>query len=158
MKAGLVILLLLAAVSSYATIPSPSEVRTAFQKAAKEERACTALIKLLEAFNEKNSPLLAGYRACATMMMAKYVFNPFTKLSYFSKGRTLLEKCIKADKQNIELRFLRYTVQRKAPFFLGYNSAIKEDGSILKNAVSQLQDTGLKKMITGFLTAEGTLK
>lgn len=112
---GLMFLLLMAA-NSYADIPSKSEVRSAFQKAAIEERSCSGLIKMLEVYNENNNPLLAGYKACATMMMAKYVFNPFTKLSYFSKGKSLLEKCIKADKQNIELRFLRYTVQKKRLF------------------------------------------
>lgn len=152
------IALLLISTSSYANLPSQAEVRSVFQQAAKEEKSCRGLIKMLEVYNEKNSPVLAGYKACATMMLAKYVFNPFTKLSHFSKGKSLLEKCIAADKQNIELRFLRYTVQRKAPFFLNYNSAIKQDRSILTQAVPQLKDLKLKNMITAFLTTEGTLK
>lgn len=150
--------LLFIATKCYGNFVSQAEVRTEFQKAAAEEKPCRDLIRLLQDYNEKNNPLLAGYRACATMMMAKYVFNPLTKLSYFSKGRSLLEKCIAADKQNIELRFLRYCVQRKAPFFLNYNSAIKEDRAILINSVPGLKDQGLKKMITRFLTIENTLK
>lgn len=150
--------LLLIATKSYATFTSHTEVRAIFQKAAIEESSCKYLIKMLDGYNEKNNPLLGGYKSCATMMMAKYVFNPFTKLSHFSKGKTLLEKCIAADKQNIELRFLRYAVQRKAPFFLNYNSSLKEDRSILTNGVVQLKDPQLKKMITTFLTNESTIK
>lgn len=147
-------ILLLITTQTYGKLPSQSEVREVFQKATVEERSCRNLLKLLEDYNEKNSPLLAGYKACATMIMAKYVVNPFTKLSYFSKGKLLLEKCITIDKQNIELRFLRYTIQRKVPFFLQYRSSLKEDERMIKGAVVNLKDTELKKMISEFLIAE----
>jgi hypothetical protein len=148
------LLLLLLAGNSYATIPTKSEVRSSFQNAAEKEASCRALIKMLEGYDEKNNPLLAGYKACATMMMARYVFNPFTKLSYFSKGRSLLEKCIAADKQNIELRFLRYSVQRKAPFFLNYRSSLKQDEGMITQALLHVEDTELKQIIVDFLKSE----
>jgi hypothetical protein len=150
--------LLFISTNSYAIFPMQSEVRSAFRKAATEEKSCSGFLKMLEGYNEKNSPLLAGYKACATMMMAKYVFNPFTKLSHFSKGRSLLEKCIAADKQNIELRFLRYTVQTKAPFFLQYRSSLKEDEAMITKSVSNLKDTELKKIIVDLLKSERIIK
>lgn len=153
----ILVVLLLIVTNSYANLPSQSEVRSAFQKAATEEQSCRYLIKMLRVYNEKSSPLLGGYKACATMIMAKYVFNPFTKLSNFSKGKTLLEKCITADEQNIELRFLRYTIQRKTPFFLQYKSSLKEDEAILIKGILNIKDTSLKKMIVEFLKLEGTI-
>ena len=96
---------------------SLNEVRTLYQKSASEKKSCTKLIALLQSYNETNNPTLAGYKACATMVMAKYSFNPISKLSNFINGKKLLEKCIEADNKNIELRLLRFTVQNKSPFF-----------------------------------------
>lgn len=154
----LLVLLLFIANNTYATFPSQREVRALFQKAAADEKACNDLIKKLEVYNEKSCPLLAGYKACATMMLAKYSFNPFTKLSNFWKGKTLLEKSIAADKQNIELRFLRYTIQKKAPLFLQYRSSLKEDELIVTKALPKLNDASLKIMIVEFLKQEGIIK
>ena len=147
-------LLLFISISSYAALPAQPEVRSLFQKAATGENACRLLVKMLTPYNEINNPLLGGYKACATMMMAKYVLNPFTKLSYFLKGRSLLEKCIAADEHNIELKFLRYTIQKKAPFFLNYRSSVNEDKRIITAGVPGIKDAGLKKMILDFLRSE----
>lgn len=154
----LLVAFLFIATNSYASGPSQPEVRALFHKAATEEKACIHLIKKLDGYNEKNNPLLAGYKACATMMLAKYSFNPFTKLSNFWKGKTLLEKSIAADKQSIELRFLRYTIQKKAPLFLQYRSSIKEDELMVTKALPKLNDSNLKIMIVDFLRQERVIK
>jgi len=143
--------LLFIAINSYASLPSQKEVRFAFQKAVTDEKSCRNLIKLLDEYNEKN-------KASATMLMAKYSFSPITKLSNFLKGKKLLERSIAADTQNIELRYLRYIIQRKSPFYLQYKSSLKEDDSILMKAVLNLKDRDLKKMIMAFLNSERVFK
>lgn len=135
----------------FAAVPTVSEVRNLYQKAAFESKSCTKIITLLDTYTEKNNALLAGYKACATMMMANYVSNPYSKLSNFKEGKILLEKCIKADGDNIELRFLRFSVQSKAPSFLGYNASIKGDKTFLINSISNLNDSDLKQRIFSFL-------
>lgn len=132
-------------------LPSITEVRYLYQKAALESKSCTKIITLLDTYTEKNNALLAGYKACATMMMANYVTNPYSKLSNFREGKNLLEKCIKTDSENIELRFLRFSVQSKAPSFLGYNSSIKSDKRFLINSIHNLNDSDLKERIISFL-------
>src|SRR5688572_3560519 len=81
-------------------IPLVNEVRLLYQQAARDEKHCKKLIRLLEPCNESN-PLLFGYKGVATMMMANYVFNPFSKLSQFKKGKKMLEKAIAADINNV---------------------------------------------------------
>lgn len=83
-------------------------------------------------------------------MMAKYVSNPFRKLSYFKGGKQLLEKCVSADTENAEIRYLRLTVQSNAPSFLGYNQSITVDKQFLLHAVYNLKDLVLKQMINSF--------
>jgi hypothetical protein len=132
-------------------LPSVSEVRSLYQKAATEEKYCKELLKRLEPCDEKSNALLFGYRGGATMMMAKYASNPFSKLSHFKKGRTMLEKAIARDQQSVELRFLRFTAQTKSPDFLGYNDQIETDKKFLLYSLTKLADTSLRKAILSYL-------
>lgn len=131
--------------------PSVGSVRLKFHNSMSSERICKALITQLGPYNEKNNPLLMGYRAGATMLMAKHSLNPFNKLSYFKKGKTMLEKAIQAENNNVELRFLRYTIQTNVPSFLGYSSELIKDRSFLQQSVAGVRDAELKKIITAYL-------
>ena len=136
---------------SSAAEPPLHEVRLLYQQAENKKDACKKLISILKPYQPENNPVLAAYRACATMMMAKYVFNPFSKISNFNEGKSLLEKSIKADKNNIELRFLRFAVQTNAPSFLGYTSSINNDKTLLMSHYGSINDQQLKKIIGDFL-------
>jgi hypothetical protein len=43
------------------------------------------------------------------------------------------------DWYNPEIRFLRFSVQSKVPFFLGYSSNLEEDAMIILNAIDNNQ-------------------
>lgn len=131
--------------------PPMDDVRKLYQQAATQETSCEELIALLQPFDENNNPLLLGYRGSATMMMAQYVLNPFSKLTYFKKGKDLLHQAIEADRMNVELRYLRFTAQTNAPAFLRYRNKIEEDKTFLVKSVSLLGDQSLKNLILGFL-------
>jgi hypothetical protein len=122
-------------------------IRSLYQKAVTNEQYCKQLIEATAAYNENNNPLMLGYKASGTMIMAKHVFNPFTKMSYFKKGKDMLEKAIESDKNNIELRFLRFAAQTNMPSFLGYNKSIQNDKKFLLTSFSQIKDIRLKELL-----------
>ena len=137
--------------SSHAMDIPLNEVRLLFNKSATNEESCKKLMSVLNQYNETNNSTLAAYKACATMMMANHVFNPISKLSNFNQGKELLEKCVAADKENIEIRYLRFTIQSKSPAFLGYNNSISNDKEFLLNVIIPLKDLQLKQMIIYYL-------
>lgn len=139
-----------------AKVPAINEVRLMFHKATLDEDACKDLINLLMPFDEINNPLLFGYKGSAIMMMAKHVFNPFSKLSYFKKGKNILESAIQADQKNVELRFLRYTIQTNIPSFLNYDNNVESDKAFLTKSLSKLNDMKLKKIISSYLKNSNT--
>lgn len=149
-KYCLVILFLFAG-SVMSQVPTIKDVRLMAHKATKSEEGCIKLINLLSPYNENNNPLLLGYRGASTMVMAKHAFNPFSKFSYFKKGKNILESAIKADNSNIELRFLRFTIQNNVPGFLNYGSHKKSDKLFLSKYVSEVEDQELKKIINDYL-------
>ena len=126
-------------------------IREQYKRAATNEDACKNLISISEKYKAVENPTMAAYNACATMMMAKHVYNPFSKLSYFNKGKKLLEKCINANNENIEIRFLRFAIQTKSPSFLGYNNSIEKDKLLLLKEINSVKDLQLKQMIISFL-------
>jgi hypothetical protein len=77
-----------------------------------------------------------AYFGVATAMHAELVSNPAEKLSYFSRGKDLLEKAIANDYWNEELRFLRYSVQDKAPWMLQYHDKLDEDSYYIYQSLS----------------------
>lgn len=95
--------------------------------------------------------LLTGYSGMSWMIKANHSYNPYNKLSYFFKGKSLLESAIKADPKNVELCFLRYGVQTNAPGFLNYSSNISADKKIILQGYSKLMDADLKKRIRYYM-------
>lgn len=143
--------LLFCAVTSFANTPTIGEVRSLYEKSVNDESACKKLIEILSPYNENSNPLFTGYKASAIMMMAKHVFNPFSKMSYFKKGKKILENAVKADDKNVELRFLRFNVQTHMPSFLGYNNDIDRDKTFLENSFQKISDENLKAFLLPYL-------
>ena len=65
------------------------------------ETAETFLATKITEGNYSNAVTINSYKAVCKMMMAQYVYNPFTKYSWFNQGKALLEKTIRLDK-NVE--------------------------------------------------------
>jgi hypothetical protein len=127
-----------------------AEIRKLYPNIAADEKSCQAIIGKVEKIPQK-TPVLLGYKACATMAMANHTINPISKLRYFNEGKTELEKLISANKGNYELRYLRLTVQSNAPAFLNYSGNVKSDKEFLKSGIANMKDLELKKMIEDYL-------
>lgn len=133
------------------------KVRALYGKAATEESDCKKLLSLLPAYDDANNETLKAYRASATMLSAQYAWSPMTKMSYFKDGREHLQKAVKSDPSNIEIRYLRFTIQTESPSFLGYNDEIPEDKKMLLSSLNSLTDKELKKMIFDYLNSSDNL-
>lgn len=127
-------------------------VRTEFQKVAIHEASVN---KILVICNSKSlQPSLSeAYFAAATLCSAKYKFSPLSKFQTFNKGSQLLDAAILKDTTNLEARYLRYAIQKKAPAFLGYDKHLKQDRSFLIRRMPQLknEDPHLYTLIQSFL-------
>ncbi len=142
--------LFLMSFSNYVSEPSLFEIRSLYQQAAANESSCKRLVSLLRNYDHKTNAVYAGYRGCATMMMANHLFSPISKYSNFNTGKNLLEKAIASDGENVELRFLRFAVQTNIPFFLGYKSSINSDKLFVIRSYKSITDLQLKQMIASF--------
>ncbi len=132
------------------------QIRELYHQGIENEKSANLLHDYFEA-NEPDEPLLMGYKGANLMVMAKFGFSPREKYNHFTSGKAVLEKAIGLAPANLELTYLRYTIQVKAPSFLQYNKALQHDRMALLAGAKMIKDTDLKKRIVSFLLVTGNL-
>lgn len=127
--------------------------RELYYKASANTSQTETLSSFLSASPKIDPYLLTGYQGLCFMLRAREVWNPYSKLSYFNKGKDMLNMAINKSPDQVELRFLRFCVQTNAPAFLGYKNEIPADKSLILKKYSSLNDEDLKIRIKNYLGA-----
>lgn len=119
-------------------------VRQHYEQAVKNENLCQTLIDQLS--KETENPVCLAYLGAFQTIWANHVNSPLSKLSTFNKGKKNIEQALKKAPDNIELRFIRLSVQVNCPDFLQYNSNINEDKKFIRSNINQIDSKSLKAM------------
>lgn len=130
-----------------------ADVRKSFPKAVKVEQECIALIEQLQGI-QKNDYILLAYRGAANIVMAKYTSSPNQKLKHFVNGKKELEMGVQKMPNNVELRFLRFTIQQNTPSMLFYDDQ-EEDLIFIIDHLSDMKDLKYQEGIKKFLRESG---
>jgi hypothetical protein len=129
-------------------------VRTLFSTASESETACSQLHAMTATGTLSKDPVLFAYHAAAEIIKANHAVWPQQKLAHFNAGKALLEKAIEKYPNDVEMRYIRYCVQRGCPFFLGYSS---DKASDRKYVLANLDRTGwpedYKKKVRNYLNS-----
>ena len=131
-------------------------MRESYHLAIQNETKARTFCAELGALPQPNT-LEMGYLGAGKMVLAKYEYFPLQKYQLFIQGKALLEKAISTQRNNLELRYLRYGIQMNCPAFLNYSSNLSEDKNYLLKNTSALEDKDLKKRIITFLALYGNL-
>lgn len=122
-------------------------LRHTYLDSFKKEQVCDSVKIILE--NKKElSNIENAYLGVFHMMKCRFTLNPISKISLFSAGRDLLEQSIKNDPYNLEIRFLRYSIQKNIPKILSYSKDISADEKFIFDKISLSKDKELNKYIT----------
>ena len=113
--------------------------------------------KLIISTNSNSeNPLIISYNIVAELMMIEYEINPYKKLKVFNYLTNKIDSIIDKNSNNVELRMLRYSIQKKSPFFLRYADNINNDLTYIKQNLNTLTvneieyiNTVLKRIIHG---------
>jgi len=116
------------------------QIRDAFPKVNSVEEADLWLSKL----EAEEGVMVDAYKASLLFVKSRYVKFPLTKLKYFKRGKKQLDGLIKANPENIEMRYIRFLFQKEIPRFLGYHTNINEDYNLI---VSTIEDSMIEKYL-----------
>lgn len=128
MKTGMLLLCL--CLFSAVRASSLDEIRQNFTLAVTDKNICRQMMEALQA--KAKDPLCLCYLGGFQAIWATHVFNPFSKLKTFREGKRNIENAIGKDTSNAELRYIRFSIQRNAPSFLGYRQYMEKDREFLR--------------------------
>ena len=126
---------------------SIQDVRKLYIESSYNDSKLDSLNHLLEEKKNKTNTLSAYYGA-SLLLKAKYLKNPFKKISFFEKGKNIIENAISKEPTNIEIALIRYSIQKNSPRFLMYNKNLIEDYEFITTNISFIKDKKLKKYIS----------
>src|SRR5690606_38390434 len=95
-------------------------IRSAYKAAAQDHIKVDAFYNRLAKVSKNDKVELVAYKASAIALKSKQAKTLKDKKEGFIEGITLLEETIKREPTNIELRFIRLSIQENTPKLLKY--------------------------------------
>jgi Tfp pilus assembly protein PilF len=90
-------------------------------------------------------------KAVEDKKVCKEMIFQFEKLNSFNKAKKNIEKALQQEPDHLETIFIRYSVQKKSPAFLGYKNNLKDDKNLLSRNIDNISNPFLKDMIIQIL-------
>ena len=123
-------------------------IRSLYLSAYISEKNCNNFREKIKNIENKNSILMQAYEGCFYFIKCQFINNPLEKFKYFKKGKELLETAIKEDPKSVELKLLRYSIQKNLPRFLLYYDNIEKDLNFVTENINSINDKKVQKFIT----------
>ncbi|RZL32399.1 MAG: hypothetical protein EOO96_14165 [Pedobacter sp.] len=108
---------------------SPKEIarlKTDLVKAVDNAKLTDSLASKLEKLQNKTA-LVTAYTGTLEALRAKHTWNPYNKIKYVKVSMRTMQKAIDLDKENMEIRFMRFSIQHFTPSFLGFSKDLVVD-------------------------------
>ncbi|MFS4454843.1 hypothetical protein [Maribacter sp. 2304DJ31-5] len=130
-----------------------AEVRQKYKQAYHSPEITHDLNTMLLEVSATDKPVLIGYKGALLTLKAKHAKGIKNKKAFFKKGITFLELAITKEPSNIEIRFLRLSVQENAPKIVGYKGNLKEDKFFIHNNYEKTKNSAVKSLITDYVAS-----
>ena len=128
-KQQILVFLLFASISVTQAQLSPKEIsvlKTDLIKAVENSRLTDSIYQKLTKFPHKTA-LVTGYCGTLEALKAKHSWNPYNKIKYVKISLKTMKKAIEMDKENLEIRFMRFSIEHFTPSFLGFSKDLPVD-------------------------------
>lgn len=133
-------------------------IKIAVQRAIESQSVTDSLYRVLKS-GEAENPLVLGYIGTLEALKAKHSWNPYNKIKYVALSQKTMKLAVEGDPTNLEIRFMRFSIQHFTPSFLGYSKDLEEDRKAIvrqfKNRKFGLADAALVRNMAVFMIDSG---
>ena len=142
--------------ASAQAITSKKQLRQQLIRAINNSNTTDSMYNSLIAIPVK-SPVIVGYIGTLQALKAKHTWNPYSKMKQVANAEKTFEKAIKADPHNLELRYLRYSVEHNLPKILGQSKNMDADKQEMLKQIAQhtTEDRELVINVINYLLQNG---
>lgn len=109
--------------------------------------------------DQHQSALTLAYYGSAQTLMGKHAWNPYKKMTYLKEGLADIGKAVLKSPGNLEIRFLRFSVEHYIPQFLGMSKHLEDDKKAILDLISKEQygttDSVLRNNMISFFISSG---
>lgn len=148
MKYLLIIVFFIAVVGSAQDL---NQTRSEYQKAVENSEIATKLDGELTSVSSSSKPVLLAYKGAISTLKAKFAKSRSDKKEFFKEGVSLIESAVESESANIEIRYIRLSVQENSPHFLGYHRNIEEDKQFILKHYAVTASKELKGVLKNFI-------
>jgi len=85
----------------------------------------------------KKTALTMAYMGALDALKAKHAWNPYSKIKYLNTAEKQMQQAVTQDPHNIEILFMRFSIQHNVPGFLGYGKNLDSDKTEMITQLSQ---------------------
>src|SRR6476661_2662441 len=125
--------------SLFASEPSPEELKSLkanLVRALDDSKLTDQLYSSLQ--NRKSdNPLLLACIGTLEALKAKHAWNPYNKFKFAGLSQQTLTKAVLKAPDNLEIRFMRFSIQHFLPSFLGFSKNLDEDKKMILKQLHQ---------------------
>jgi hypothetical protein len=106
--------------------PDIHVIRKLLITALDSKKVTDSLYNSLGALKNRSS-LINGYMGTLQALKAKHAWNPYFKIKYLNDSEKTFKGAVTNDPHNIEIRFMRFSIEHNVPKFLGYTKNLETD-------------------------------
>lgn len=118
------------------TPPSLPLLRQQMVLALNSSKTTDSLYTCLDKLTDR-PPVITAYLGTLSALKAKHSWNPYSKIKHLNNCQRTLQQAVSADPHNIEIRFMRFSVEHNVPGFLGMNKNLEADR---KEMITQIEN------------------
>jgi len=132
-------------------------LRKCFHESVLDESKIDAFHKKVMSISMPNA-VQTAYQAASFALLAKKVWNPIEKITFINRYGNLIDKAINSDPDNIEIRFLRLSIDYHTPMIIGRKNNVCSDKSLILTLLEPIVkfnvDSSFNRFILYFLAHE----
>ncbi len=130
--------------------PELTEIRKIYPNAANSETATKELAAKLSNITLESDKTLIAYKGASITMVSKFSKNLSEKITKFKEGVKWIEFAVANDPKNIEIRFIRLSIQENVPGITKYKKNINEDAAFIATHYKE-QTATIKEYFKNFI-------
>jgi len=130
--------------------PTTKELRKAFHESVLRSDKLPYFLNSVNALKNP-SPIEKAYIGASEALRARESWNPIDKLVYIHNYRKYLEEAVKSDQENLEIRFLRFSIEYNMPELIRSKKTIDEDKLIILSRLTQMDSFEIDKSMVNYI-------